>query len=74
MVGIAVGTAILPPLSRQVRSGDEAGAQETQNRGLELAFLLTLPAAVALLQVEAVVDLLVAALGVAVHLPACSAV
>ncbi len=48
VVGFAVGTAILPPLSRRVRTGDEAGAIETQNRGLELALLLTLPAAVAL--------------------------
>ena len=48
VVGIAVGTAILPPLSRQVRLGDHAGAVATQNRGLELALLLTLPAAVAL--------------------------
>jgi putative peptidoglycan lipid II flippase len=48
VVGIAVGTAILPPLSRQVRTGDEAGAVQTQNRGLELALLLTVPAAVAL--------------------------
>jgi putative peptidoglycan lipid II flippase len=48
VVGIAVATAILPPLSRQVRGGDEAGALETQNRGLELALLLTLPAATAL--------------------------
>jgi putative peptidoglycan lipid II flippase len=48
VVGFAVGTAILPPLARQVRLGDEAGAIATQNRGLELAFLLTLPAAVAL--------------------------
>ncbi|MDE2513005.1 MAG: murein biosynthesis integral membrane protein MurJ, partial [Alphaproteobacteria bacterium] len=48
VVGIAVGTAILPPLSRQVRTGDEAGAVRTQNRGLELALLLTVPAAVAL--------------------------
>jgi putative peptidoglycan lipid II flippase len=48
VVGYAVGTAILPPLSRHVRMGDNAGAIETQNRGLELAFLLTLPAAVAL--------------------------
>lgn len=48
VVGIAVGTAILPSLSRQVRLGDEAGASTTQNRGLELALLLTLPAAVAL--------------------------
>ncbi|HUB94441.1 MAG TPA: murein biosynthesis integral membrane protein MurJ [Stellaceae bacterium] len=48
VVGFAVGTAILPPLSRQVRLGDQAGANDTQNRGLELACLLTLPAAVAL--------------------------
>lgn len=48
VVGIAIGTAILPALSRQVRGGDDAGAIATQNRGLELALLLTLPAAVAL--------------------------
>jgi putative peptidoglycan lipid II flippase len=48
VVGFAVGTAILPPLSRYVRQGDDRGAIETQNRGLELALLLTLPAAVAL--------------------------
>src|SRR6266568_4843472 len=48
LVGIAVGTAILPPLSRQVRTGDSDGASHTQNRGLELALLLTLPAAIAL--------------------------
>jgi putative peptidoglycan lipid II flippase len=49
VVGIAVGTAILPPLSRQVRTGDIAGAAATQNRGVELALLLTLPAAAALI-------------------------
>jgi putative peptidoglycan lipid II flippase len=48
VVGIAVGTAILPPLSRQIRLGEQRAAVETQNRGLELAWLLTLPAAVAL--------------------------
>jgi putative peptidoglycan lipid II flippase len=48
VVGIAVATAILPPLSRQVRTGDQAGAMATQNRGVELALLLTLPAAAAL--------------------------
>ena len=48
VIGIAVGTAILPTLSRQVRTADDAGAGATQNRGLELALLLTLPAAVAL--------------------------
>jgi len=35
-------------LSRQVRSGDHDGAVATQNRGVELALLLTLPAATAL--------------------------
>jgi putative peptidoglycan lipid II flippase len=48
VVGIAVGTAILPSLSRQVRLGDDAGAKATQNRGLELALFLTLPSAVGL--------------------------
>jgi putative peptidoglycan lipid II flippase len=48
VVGIAVGTAILPPLSRQIRLGHVTDAVVTQNRGLELALLLTLPAAVAL--------------------------
>ena len=48
VVGIAIGTAILPPLSRQVRTGDGAGALATQNRGVELALLLTLPAAAGL--------------------------
>ena len=48
VVGIAVGTAILPSLSRQVRTGDEAGAAATQNRGIELALLLTMPAAIGL--------------------------
>jgi putative peptidoglycan lipid II flippase len=48
VVGIAVATAILPPLSRQVRNGDSADAISTQNRGVELALLLTLPAATAL--------------------------
>ncbi|MGH6988549.1 MAG: murein biosynthesis integral membrane protein MurJ, partial [Stellaceae bacterium] len=48
VIGIAIGTAILPGLSRQVRTGDNAAANLTQNRGLELALLLTLPAAVAL--------------------------
>lgn len=48
VVGIAIGTAILPALSRQVRLGDPAGAAATQNRGLELALLLTAPAAIGL--------------------------
>lgn len=48
VLGIAVGTAILPPLSRQVRLGESEAANTTQNRGLELALLLTVPAAIGL--------------------------
>lgn len=49
VVGVAVATAILPTLSRHIRKGEDSAALHTQNRGLELALLLTLPAAVALL-------------------------
>jgi putative peptidoglycan lipid II flippase len=48
LIGIGLGTVLLPLISRQLASGDEAAAMETQNRGLELALLLTLPATVAL--------------------------
>ncbi|MGB0681615.1 MAG: murein biosynthesis integral membrane protein MurJ [Magnetovibrionaceae bacterium] len=48
VIGVAVGTALLPLLSRQIRAGDEAGALASQNRALEVSFLFTLPAAVAL--------------------------
>ncbi|MGN6357917.1 MAG: murein biosynthesis integral membrane protein MurJ [Novosphingobium sp.] len=48
LLGIGVGTAILPLLSRQIGGGDVAAAGNTQNRALELAFFLSLPAAVAL--------------------------
>ncbi len=49
VVGVAVGTALLPLLSRQLKAGDEVGALDSQNRGLEFALLLTLPAAGAFL-------------------------
>lgn len=48
VVGVAVGTALLPMLSRHVRGGDEAAAQHSQNRALEFTLLLTVPAAAAL--------------------------
>jgi len=49
VIGIAIGTALLPRLSRQVRTGELADAQATQNRALEGAMLLTLPATAALI-------------------------
>lgn len=48
MIGIAFGIVLLPELSRRLRAGDDAGAMDSMNRGLEFAMLLTLPAAVAL--------------------------
>jgi putative peptidoglycan lipid II flippase len=48
LIGIGLGTVLLPTISRQLGSGDESGAMITQNRGLELALLLTLPATVGL--------------------------
>lgn len=48
IVGIALGTAILPMLSRHIHSGEAAEAQRLQANALEIATLLTLPAAAAL--------------------------
>jgi putative peptidoglycan lipid II flippase len=49
VIGIAVGTALLPMLSRQVRAGEGKAALATQNRAIEYALFLTLPAALALI-------------------------
>ncbi len=49
VIGVAVGTALLPLLSRQLKAGDAQGAAHSLNRGIETALLLTLPAAVALI-------------------------
>ncbi|PZO89316.1 MAG: murein biosynthesis integral membrane protein MurJ [Sphingomonas sanxanigenens] len=47
LIGIGVGTAILPTLSRQIGGGNDAAANHTQNRAMELSLLLTLPATAA---------------------------
>ena len=46
VIGAAVGTAMLPLLSRQVRAGESLSAHRTTNRAMEMALLLCLPAAV----------------------------
>ena len=51
VVGIAIGTALLPLLSRQLRAGEAAAAIDSQNRAMELGLLLTIPAAVALMTI-----------------------
>ena len=49
VIGVAIGTALLPTLSRQLRGGEPGAAADSQNRALEFALLLTLPAAAALI-------------------------
>ena len=49
VIGIAVGTVLLPEMARRIKGGDEAGAVDSQNRAVELSLVLTLPAAVAFL-------------------------
>ena len=59
VVGVAVGTAILPLLSRLVAADDNAGAVGALNRAIELTLFLSLPAMLAFL---AVADEIIAAL------------
>jgi putative peptidoglycan lipid II flippase len=51
VVGVAIGTALLPLLSRQLRTGDTAAAVESQNRAMEMGLLVTLPATAALITI-----------------------
>jgi putative peptidoglycan lipid II flippase len=48
LIGIGLGTVLLPTISHQLGRGAEDEAMQTQNRGLELALFFTLPATVAL--------------------------
>ena len=48
VVGIAVGVVLLPELARALKSGHQIEAANLQNRSLEFALFLTLPAAGAL--------------------------
>ena len=43
VVGIAVGTVLLPEMSRRIASGDLHGAALAQARGIQLALLITVP-------------------------------
>jgi putative peptidoglycan lipid II flippase len=49
VVGIAIGTVLLPDLARRLRAGDGAGGAHAFNRATEISLALTIPAAVALL-------------------------
>jgi putative peptidoglycan lipid II flippase len=51
VIGIAVGTVLLPEMSKRLAAGDEAGAHHSQNRAVELTLLLSVPCVVAFLMV-----------------------
>jgi putative peptidoglycan lipid II flippase len=43
VIGIAVGTVLLPEMARRIAVGDEPGARHAQDRSIELALLLSIP-------------------------------
>lgn len=53
VIGIAVGTVLLPTLSKLVREGNVEAVKSTQNRAIEFALLLVIPAAAALVALAA---------------------
>jgi len=59
VIGIAVGTVLLPEMARRIASGDEAGARAAQARAVEFTLLLAVPCLAAFLVVP---DLIMRAL------------
>jgi putative peptidoglycan lipid II flippase len=55
VIGIAVGTVLVPEMTHRIAAGDEAGARSAQNRAIELALLLAIPCIVAFLVVPDVI-------------------
>jgi putative peptidoglycan lipid II flippase len=51
VIGIAVGTVLLPEMANRIAAGDERGARHAQNRAIELTLLLSIPCVVAFLLV-----------------------
>jgi putative peptidoglycan lipid II flippase len=51
LIGVAVGVALLPKLSRSIQAGDEEGARGAMDEALLFSLSLALPAAVALVTI-----------------------
>jgi putative peptidoglycan lipid II flippase len=51
VIGIAIGTVLVPEMTRRLASGDETGARSAQNRAIEFALLLAVPCVVAFIVV-----------------------
>ena len=59
IVGIAIGTALLPLLARQLRAGQNESAMANLNRAIEFGLLFSLPAALAMwLMAEPIIRML----------------
>jgi putative peptidoglycan lipid II flippase len=59
VIGIAVGTVLLPEMARRLAAGDDAGARAAQQRAIEFTLLLAIPCVAAFLIVP---DLIMRAL------------
>jgi putative peptidoglycan lipid II flippase len=55
VIGIAIGTVLLPEMSRRLSAGDEAGASAAQRRAFEFTLLATIPFLAAFLTVPDVI-------------------
>jgi putative peptidoglycan lipid II flippase len=51
VIGIAVGTVLVPEMTSRLAAGDEHGARSAQSRAIEFALLLAIPCVVAFLVV-----------------------
>jgi len=59
VIGIAVGTVLLPEMANRLAQGDESGARRAQSRAIEFTLLLSVPCLVAFLLIP---DLIMRAL------------
>jgi putative peptidoglycan lipid II flippase len=59
VIGIAIGTVLLPEMASRIAVGDEAGARHAQDRAIELTLLLSIPCLAAFIVVP---DLIMLAL------------
>lgn len=55
VIGIAVGTVLLPEMSRRITSGDHSGAMASQRRAFEFTLLFAMPFVAAFLTVPDVI-------------------
>lgn len=51
LVGVAIGVALLPQLSRAIGAGDQTGARATMDQAIVFSMALTLPAAAGLVSI-----------------------